>query len=164
MLVEFRDSDGNLTTIGGTPQATLRDEDGTPLGDYPGELVWVVPETQPAYSFVVDIPEPETLQLTADTELGETPPAGFAAVSNTVEVGVGEKAPPLDGESVVGPELVVFASPDRCPSQSCQPMIDQVEMATRSAGVEWRVVDVFANPTTEGDLEFAPAVREWGLP
>lgn len=167
VLVELRDENGALLALDADPNATLRDENGSPLGVYPGELVWVVPETQPAYAFVVEIPEPETYQLTVDGgELGETPPAGLVAVGQPVQVVAGETAPPIGGEDVAGPALVVFATPDRCPSGSCQPMIDKVEAAADAADVMSRVVDVFAAPDPEGgaDLELSPDVEEWGLP
>lgn len=166
VLVELRGAESSLTTVEGTPTATLRNEDGAPLGTFTGELVWIVPGAQPAYAFLVDIPEAGTYQLTVDGgALGETPPAGLVAVGETTQVGVGEPAPPIDGENVVGPELVVFANLERCPSQSCQPMIDQVASEADNSGLSWRVVDVFLDPDAEdiGDL-VAPVVEDWGLP
>lgn len=166
VLVEMRDGDGELLALDSVPNATLRDENGSPLGVYPGELVWVVPETQPAYAFVVEIPEAETYQLTVDGgELGQSPPAGLVAVDRPVQIVAGEVAPPIDGESVTGPVLVVFASPDRCPPQSCRPMIEQVVASVESGDVVSRVVDVFANPDVddEADLELSPDLEQWGL-
>lgn len=166
ILVELRDGDGELLALDVVPNATFRDENGSPMGVYPGELVWVVPDTQPAYVFVVEIPEPETYQLTIDGgELGETPPAGLVAVEQPIQVVVGESVPPIDGEGVTGPLLVVFASPDRCPSLSCGPMIEQVETLADAHGTSFRSVGVFANPDVddETDLELAPEVEEWGL-
>lgn len=167
VLVELRDADGQLLALNATPNATLRDENGSPLGVYSGVLVWVVPDDQPAYAFVVEVPAAETYQLTVDGgALGETPPAGLIAVEDTIQVTAGEAAPPVAGEDVDGPVLVVFASPDRCPSQSCQPMIDQVEAAADGSDVEWRRVEVFANPDVDAaaDLELSADVEEWGLP
>jgi len=166
VLVELRNGDGELLALDVVPNATLRDENGSPLGVYPGELVWVVPDTQPAYAFVVEIPEPETYQLTIDGgELGETPPAGLVAVEEPFQVVAGEPAPPIDGEPVTGPVLIVFASPDRCPPQSCQPMIDQVEPLADAGGVGFRAVEVFVDPDVddEADLELSPDVEQWGL-
>lgn len=165
VLVELRDGDGALLALDVIPNATLRNENGSPLGVYPGELVWVVPDTQPAYAFVVEIPEAETYQLTIDGgALGETPPAGLVAVEQPIQVTTGDVAPPIDGESVTGPLLVVFASPDRCPSQSCRPMIEQAEAAAAAAGVTSRVVDVFANPSADDGADLvSPDVQGWGL-
>lgn len=95
VLVELRGADGTLTTVQGTPTATLRDENGAPQGTFPGELVWVVPETQPAYAFLVDFPGAGTYQLTVDGgDLGETPPAGVMAVAETIQVAAGESRRP----------------------------------------------------------------------
>jgi len=166
ILVELRDGEGELLALDIVPNATIRDENGSPLGVYPGELVWVVPDTQPAYAFVVDIPEPETYQLTIDGGThGETPPAGFVSVENPFQVVAGEAAPPIEGEAVSGPLLVAFASPDRCPSQACRPMIDQVEPIADERGVPFRSVDVFATSDVEdeADLELSAEVEQWGL-
>jgi hypothetical protein len=168
VLIELRDDEGRPLAVDVVPEATLRNEDGSPLGIYPGELVWLVPDDVPAYVFVMDIPEPETYQVTVDGgELGETPPAGFVAVADPVQVEAGEPAPSVDGEPVSGPALVVFASPDWCPSSSCQPMIEQVEAAVAgSAELSWAQVEVFANPEvdSEDELELAPVIDEWGIP
>lgn len=166
VLLELRGGEGELIQLDAVPSATLRDENGSPIGVYPGELVWVVPDTQPAYAFVVEIPEPETYQLTVDGgALGETPPAGLVAVEEPIQIVAGESAPPIEGQQVDGPTLVVFASPDRCPSQSCGPMIDQVESLAEDGGVRFRAVDVFIEPgiADEADLELTPEVGEWGL-
>jgi hypothetical protein len=166
ILVELRDGDGVLLALDAVPNATLRDENGSPLGVYPGELIWVVPDDQPAYAFVVEIPEPETYQLTIDGgPLGETPPAGLIAVEAPIQVVAGEAAPPIEGQSITGPLAVVFASPQRCPSQSCMPMIALVGPLADDEGISFEVVDVFANPDAadEADLELSPDVEEWGL-
>ena len=167
VLIELRDAEGHPRTVDVVPNATLRNEDGSPLGVYPGELVWLVPEEVPAYAFVMEIPEPETYQVTVEGgEQGETPPAGFIAVADPVQIEAGEPAPDIDGEPVSGPTLVVFASPDWCPSRSCQPMIDQVGSAAGTAEMPWSQVEVFSNPEaeTEGDLEIAAIVDQWGIP
>lgn len=166
ILVELRGGEGESLALDHVPTATLRDENGSPLGVYRGELVWVVPDTQPAYAFVVEIPEPETYQLTIDGGgLGETPPAGLIAVENPIHVVAGEVAPPIGDSDVTGPKLVLFASPDRCPSQSCRPMIELVRPLADAEGVDLEVVDVFTNPDVadESDLELTADVEEWGL-
>jgi hypothetical protein len=166
VLIELRNADGQSFTVDAVPNVTLRNENGSPLGVYPGELVWLVPDEVPAYAFVMEIPEPETYQVTVDGgELGETPPAGFVAVADPVHVEAGELAPAIEGDPVSSPGLIVFASTDWCPSRSCQPMVDQVE-AISTADVPWERVDVFANPEVESEdeLELAPVVDEWGIP
>lgn len=165
VLVELRNQ-GRPFVVDVVPNATLRNEDGSPLGVYPGELVWVTDE-EPAYAFVVSIPEAETYQLTVDGgELGETPPAGFVALDEPIQVATGEEAPSVAGEPVESPLLLVFASPDWCPSGSCRPMIDQVEEAVAGTDRPWRLVEVFANPEVEAeeDLVLSDDVEAWGLP
>lgn len=168
ILIELRDAEGEALEADEAPNATLRNENGSPLGVYPGELVWLVPDELPVYSFVMDIPEPETYQVTVDVgELGETPPAGFVAVADPTQVVAGQTAPAIEDESIPGPVLLVFASPDWCPARSCRPMIEQVEEAAgMNADVSWSRVDVFVNPEvdTEEELELAPVVEDWGLP
>ena len=168
ILVELRDSEGVPTTLPDGPVATLRDENGSPLGTDTGELVWVVPDQQPAYAFVFDIPGAETYQLTVDGgELGEGGPAGFVTVERAVQVNVDEEVPPVGGQPVPGPAIVVFASPRHCPAQSCLPMLEQAQAAADSApAVRLVGVEVFANPEAEdeGDLVLSPDVEAWRLP
>jgi hypothetical protein len=167
ILVELRDRDGDPQEAGTSPVATLRDENGSPLGVSAGTLVWVVPGEHPMYAFVVEVPEPETYQLTIDIGDAEVGPAGFTAVGQPIQVEVGELAPPLDGEGLSGAGLVVFASADRCPSGSCRPMIAQIESALEDApGLDLRVVEVFTDPDAGSDeeLELSTSVRAWGLP
>lgn len=169
LLVELRGETGELMVLDRiVPNATLRDENGSPLGVYPGELVWVVPDEQPAYAFVVDIPEAETYQLSVDVaDMGETGPAGFVAVEETIQIGMGELAPPVGDQDVQGPAIVVFASPDHCPSRSCVPTLEQAqEAADADPAVRLVGVEVFANPeaANEDDLVLSPTVENWGLP
>lgn len=168
VLIELRDAQGEPLASESVPNVTLRNENGSPLGVYPGELVWLVPDEVPVYAFVMQIPEAETYQVTVDAgELGETPPAGFVAVEDPIQVEVGELAPDLGGEPFPGPSLVVFASPNWCPARSCQPMIDQTEaVAESNPDLSWAQVEVFADPQAESEeeLELAPVVDDWGLP
>lgn len=168
VLIELRNAQGEPFAVDSVPNATLRDENGSPLGVYPGALVWLVPDEVPVYAFVMEIPEAETYQVTvAAGEFRETPPAGFVAVEEPIQVEAGEAAPNIEGNPVTGPSLVVFASTNWCPARSCQPMIDQAEAAADSnPGLVWSQTEVFANPEvgTEEDLELAPVVDDWGLP
>jgi hypothetical protein len=167
ILVEFRDSAGGPRVIDDAPTATLRDENGSPLGVYPGERVWVIPDEHAMYAFVVDIPAAETYQLTIDVgDPGEAGPAGFTTVEDPVQVVASEMAPQMDGAEE-GPRLALFASLDWCPSNSCRPLADQVAAAVEGApGVSWQLVEVFENPgaDSEEDLVISPVVTEWGLP
>jgi hypothetical protein len=146
---------GLVATPDITPVAILRDEIGSPLGEYEGEFVWTIPDVHGLYAFQVEIPGPATYQLTVDAAaLGELGPIGFVAVDDPVQVTVGDKAPssetrtledtPLEqltsdptpeeffydmtvAEAVsAGPSVVVFATPEWCTSRACGPMLDQV--------------------------------------
>lgn len=166
VLVEVVDSDGASVILETAPVATLRDENGSPIMTATGESVWLVPDEAMAYAFALEIPEPETYQLTIETGDVELPPAGFTVVADPQQVESGEMAPPIAGVTVTGPALVVFASPDWCPANSCQPLIDQVAAAAADADIEFISAEVFANPDAgaEADLELSADVTAWGIP
>ena len=166
VLVEVLDRDGSTVRLDSGPVATLRDENGSPVMTATGEEVWLVPNEAVAYAFWVDIPAPETYQLTIEAGDQDLPPAGFVAVADPQQIGPGESAPPIAGSSVTGPAAVVFASADWCPSDSCQPLIDQVETAATDAGIDFIQSEVFANPEagSESDLELSEDVANWGIP
>jgi hypothetical protein len=66
-----------------------------------------------------------------------------------------------------GPSVLVFATPAWCTSQSCGPMLDQVqEMAPDYPDLNYVHVEVYENihVTNREDLVLVPAVEEWGLP
>lgn len=185
-----------LATPDVTPVAILRDEIGSPLGEYEGEFVWTIPDVVGLYAFQVDIPGPATYQLTIDAgELGELPPLGFVAAQDPVQVSVGEAAPPSDSRTLEdapiedltsdptpvesyyemtvaeavesGPSVVIFATPAWCTSQSCGPMLDQVqEIESDYPDLNYVHVEVYENihVTERQDLVLVPAVDEWGLP
>lgn len=179
-----------------TPLAVLRDDIGSPLGEYEGEFLWTIPDVVGLYAFHVDIPGPATYQLTINAgELGELGPIGFAAVDDPVQVAVGEQAPrsasrtlddaPIEdltsdptpdeafyektvAEAVEsGPSVLIFATPAWCTSQSCGPMLDQVQdLVPEYPEFNYVHVEVFENihVTERQDLVVVPAVEEWGLP
>ncbi|HSM44134.1 MAG TPA: hypothetical protein VK969_03870 [Acidimicrobiia bacterium] len=179
-----------------TPVAVLRDDIGSPLGEYKGEFVWTIPDVVGVYVFYVEIPGPATYQLTIDAgELGEWPPIGFVASENPAQVAVGEQAPRSDSRTLddaaledltsdptpdesfyemtvaeaveSGPSVLVFATPAWCTSQSCGPMLDQVqELVPEFPGLNYVHVEVYENihVTDSADLVLVPAVAEWGLP
>jgi hypothetical protein len=179
-----------------TPVAVLRDEIGSPLGEYEGEFLWTIPDVAGLYSFHVDIPGPATYQLTIDAgDLGELGPIGFDAVEDPLQVAVGEEAPLSDSRTLddapledltsyptpeesfyemsiaeaveSGPAVLVFATPAWCTSQTCGPMLDQVqEIAPDYPDLNYVHVEVYENihVTNREDLVLVPAVEEWGLP
>ncbi|HET8739965.1 MAG TPA: thioredoxin family protein [Acidimicrobiia bacterium] len=179
-----------------TPVALLRDEIGSPIGEYEGEFVWTIPDEVGLYSFRFDIPGPATYQFTLDAgSLGEIGPIGFDAVEDPVQVTVGETAPlsetrtledaPIEdltsdtspeeayyemtvAEAIQsGPSVIVFATPAWCTSQSCGPMLDQVQaIDSEYPNLNFVHVEVYENihVTDRNDLVVVPAVGEWGIP
>lgn len=153
--------------------ATLRDRIGSPLGEYPGALVWIVPDVRGLYAFDFDIPGPGTYQVTLDAgALGNLGPIGLVAVADPPVVGIGEPAPlsvtrttadhdlgditsdpdpdPSFYQMTVaeaiedGPSVIVFATPAWCVSQACGPMLDQVKaLAADYPGLNFVHVEVF---------------------
>lgn len=178
-----------------TPVAVLRDDIGSPLGEYEGDFVWTIPDVVGVYAFYVDIPGPATYQLTIDAgDFGELAPIGFVA-ADPPQVEVGEEAPrsssrtlddtPLEdltsdptpeeafyqmtvAEAVEsGPSVLVFATPAWCTSQSCGPMLDQVqEMTPEYPELNYVHVEIYENihVTNREDLVVVPTAEEWGLP
>lgn len=179
-----------------TPVAVLRDEIGSPLGEYEGQFLWTIPDVVGLYAFNVDVPGPATYQLDIDAgSLGKLAPLGFVATDDPVQVAVGEAAPlsvtrtladasieeltsdltPEDpyyeltvAEAVEsGPSVLIFATPAWCTSQSCGPMLDQVqEIDTDYPDLNYVHVEVYENiqVTNRDDLVLVPSVEEWGLP
>jgi hypothetical protein len=186
----------SLATAEVTPVATLRDGIGSPLGEYSGEFVWTIPDVRGLYVFNVEIPGPATYQLTIDAgELGELGPLGLVASDDPIQVAVGEEAPRSDTRTLddapledltsdldpdpsfheltvaeaieAGPTVVIFATPAWCTSESCGPMLDQVQaVADDYPGVNFVHVEVYENihVTDFKDLILVPSVEEWGLP
>ncbi len=179
-----------------TPVAILRDDIGSPLGEYEGSFLWTIPDVVGLYAFYVDIPGAATYQLDIDAgELGELAPIGFVAVDDPVQITVGDQAPlsvtrtladapledltsdPTPDESFYemtvaeavgsGPSVLVFATPVWCTSQSCGPMLNQVQqLASDYPDLNYVHVEVYENihVTSREDLVLVPAVQEWGLP
>lgn len=178
------------------PVATLRDRNGAPLGEYEATFVWTIPDVAGLYAFNVEIPAPARYQITLDTDsFGDIAPVGFEAVDNPRPVPVGEAAPmsetrtlndaPLEdltsdptpderfyeltvAEAVAsGPSVLVFATPAWCTTQTCGPMLDQVQDISAEFGsINYVHVEIFENihVTAREDLIMVPAVLEWGLP
>lgn len=136
--------------------ATLRDRIGTPLGEYEGQFVWMVPDVRGLYKFDMEIPGPGTFQITLEGDaIGEPPPVGLIAVEDPTVMLPGDQAPlsetrttqtheiaeittdpdpePSFYEMTVaeavesGPSVLVFATPAWCTTQTCGPLLDQVK-------------------------------------
>jgi hypothetical protein len=73
---------------------TLRDEDGTPLGTYPMDFLWTVPDVRGLYVARPEIPEAATYQATIDAEgFATAGPVGFVAYEDPPLIEPGEAAP-----------------------------------------------------------------------
>lgn len=136
--------------------ATLRDRIGSPLGEFEGEFLWMVPDVRGLYGFQMEIPGPGTFQVTLESEeLGDMGPVGVVAVEDPPMVNVGEMAPLSDtrttddhsleeittdpepdpsfyemtvAEAVEsGPSVIVFGTPAWCTTQTCGPLLNQVK-------------------------------------
>lgn len=74
--------------------ATIRDEDGTPVGTYDLEFVWTVPGVRGIYAGRVEIPAAGVYQVTVEQEgYAESGPTGFVAVDDPGVLQPGDPAP-----------------------------------------------------------------------
>jgi len=137
-------------------KATLRDRIGSPLGEYEGDFIWIVPEVRGLYAFHMDIPGPGTFQVTVTSDaFNEAGPVGLVTVEDPGVIVVGNKAPlsetrttgdhdidditsdpnpdpsfyelSLADAVASGPTVIVFGTPAWCTSQACGPLLDQVK-------------------------------------
>ena len=155
--------------------ATLRDRTGSPLGEYKGEFVWLVPDVRGLYAFYMEIPGPGTFQITMDAgPLGELGPIGLVTVDDPLVVSPGDDAPISNtrtsadvdlvdltsdpnpdpsfyelsvAEAVEsGPSVIVFATPAWCTSQSCGPLLDQVkELSAGFPSLNYVHIEIYEN-------------------
>lgn len=155
--------------------ATLRDRIGTPLGEYQGEFVWMVPDVRGLYKFEMEIPGPGTFQVTLEgDQIGDLAPAGLVTVEDPQMVHVGDPALLSDtrtsddhdlGEITTdpdpepsfyemtvaeavesGPSVIVFATPAWCTTQTCGPLLDQVkELSADFPDLNYVHVEIYEN-------------------
>lgn len=136
--------------------ATLRDGIGSPIGQYEGDFIWIVPEVRGLYAFQMDIPGPGTFQITVTSDaFNEAGPVGLVTVEDPGVVVVGDEAPLSETRTTgthdigeitsdpdpdprfyelsladavgSGPTAIVFGTPAWCTSQACGPLLDQVK-------------------------------------
>lgn len=159
IALEDADTGESLASPDTEVTATLRDRIGTPLGEYQGEFVWMIPDVRGLYRFDMEIPGPGTFQVTLEGEgISETAPVGLVAAEDPAVIEEGEQAPLSDtrtteshdlddittdpdpdpafyemtvAEAVqAGPSVLVFATPAWCVSQTCGPLLNQVKALT----------------------------------
>lgn len=186
VAVEDLDTAQSLASPDIEVTATLRDRIGTPLGEYRGEFVWMVPDVRGLYKFEMEIPGPGTFQLTLEGEgIGEPGPIGLVAVEDPLVVTVGQPAPlsetrttdthdleeittdpepdPSFYEMTVaeavqsGPSVIVFATPAWCTTQTCGPMLDQVKrLSADYPGLNYVHVEIYENIDAASFEELVP--------
>lgn len=123
-------------------QATLRDEDGSPLGTYDLDFLWTVPAVRGVYLGFFDIPEAGVYQVTVKAgSFNETRPAGFQAVADPTVVQVGEPAPASESRTSADfPDLSIISS-----DPNPDPSLYDTSVATAVTSGSPSVV-VFATP------------------
>lgn len=97
----------------------LRDENGSPLGTYPMEFVWTVPEVRGLYVTLLEIPAAGTYQATIDADgLSTAGPVGLVAFEDPPLIQPGETAPKSETRtSSQYPDLPIITSdPDPDPA------------------------------------------------
>ncbi|CAN5759881.1 hypothetical protein BH23ACT4_BH23ACT4_08570 [soil metagenome] len=96
ILIALVDPETNayLATEGDAATALLRNENGSPLGEYELDFVWTVPGVRGVYVGYLEIPEAGVYQLSVEREgLAESGPTGFVTVDNPPMIGPGDRAP-----------------------------------------------------------------------
>jgi hypothetical protein len=136
------ETNGYLATETDAATALLRDEDGSPLGDYELEFVWTVPGVRGIYAGYFDIPEAGVYQLTVEREgLAVSGPTGFVTVDDPPMIGPGDRAPL--SETRVGDDFadlsLITTDPDPDPELYAMTVAEAVSNGTPS-------VVVFATP------------------
>ncbi len=144
ILIALVDPETNayLATETDAATALLRNEDGSPLGEYELDFVWTVPGVRGIYAGYFDIPEAGVYQLTVEREgLAVSGPTGFVTVDDPPMIGPGERAPL--SETRVGadyPDLsLITTDPDPDPDLYAMTVAEAVSNGTPS-------VVVFATP------------------
>lgn len=136
------ETNGYLATENDAATALLRNEDGSPLGNYELDFVWTVPGVRGIYAGYFDIPEAGVYQLTVEREgLAVSGPTGFMAVDDPPMIGPGDRAPL--SETRVGadyPDLsLITTDPEPDPELYSMTVAEAVSNGTPS-------VVVFATP------------------
>jgi hypothetical protein len=144
ILIALVDPETNayLATEEDSATALLRNEDGSPLGDYKLDFVWTVPGVRGVYAGYFEIPEAGVYQLTVEREgLAATGPTGFVTVDDPLMIGPGDQAPL--SETRVGDDYadlsLITTDPDPDPDLYSMTVAEAVTNGTPS-------VVVFATP------------------
>ena len=165
--------------------------------EVPAEFLWTIEDVRGLYVTRVtfDTPGSWSVQL-HPAGMGPTPAASFPVAEQVLVPEVGVAAPvvatrtsaehPLEeltsdpdpepafyalslDEALANglPTVVIFATPAFCTSQTCGPLLDQVQaLSSDHPGVNFLHVEIYENldAANFADLVTVPAVIEWGLP
>lgn len=144
ILIALVDPETNayLATEDDAATALLRNEDGSPLGEYELDFVWTVPGVRGVYAGYFEIPEAGVYQLTVEREgLAASGPTGFVTVDDPPMIGPGDLAPL--SETRVGDDYadlsLITSDPDPSPELYSMTVAEAVSNGTPS-------VLVFATP------------------
>jgi hypothetical protein len=107
-----RESDEYMAEENRPATMTLRDENGSPIEEYPMTFVWTVPDVRGIYAANIFVPEAGVYQVTIDTEGYETAgPVGLVTTDDSPVVQVGETAPASVTKTAAEyPDLSVISS------------------------------------------------------
>jgi len=91
---------------------TFSDENGSPLGEYPMDFIWTVPDVRGLYVARIEIPAAGTYQGTIEAEGFEPAgPVGIVAFEDPPLIQPGETAPPsVTRTSADHPDLAIISS------------------------------------------------------
>ncbi len=170
---------------------------GGQVSKLPGEFLWTVEGVRGLYTTRIqfDIAGMWSVRIQPDG-MGPTPASPFVVVDDVAIPEVGDAAPvvatrtiadfPLEEittdpdpapafyqlslDDALGsgrPTVVIFATPAFCTSQSCGPLLDQVQsLAPGHPDINFVHVEIYDNLDAQSfdDLRTVPAVATWGLP
>jgi len=170
---------------------------GGQVVEVPTEFLWTIKDLRGLYVGRVTLDTPGNWSIRLQPAgLGTTPATPFVVVDKVAVPEVGDPAPAvatrtsadhpleeitsdpdpapafyelsLDAALENGqPTVVIFATPAFCTSQSCGPLLDQVQALSAShPGINFVHVEVYENLDAESfdDLRRVPAVTAWALP
>jgi uncharacterized protein YcfL len=165
--------------------------------EVPAEFLWTIEDVRGLYVTRVSLDTPGSWSVALrPAGMGPTPPTPFVVTDDLLVPEVGGEAPvvatrtsdkhPLEeltsdpdpepafyalslDEALTNglPTVVVFATPAFCTSQTCGPLLDQVQaLSSDHPDVNFLHVEIYENldAATFEELRTVAAVTEWGLP
>ncbi|HUO46116.1 MAG TPA: thioredoxin family protein [Acidimicrobiia bacterium] len=165
--------------------------------ELPTEFLWTIENVRGLYVAHYTFPEPGMWSVRLHPDgLGSTPSTPFQVELETVVPEVGDPAPRVASRTSTDyeiseistdltpdpsfyelsldealsngqPTVVVFATPKFCESQTCGPLLDQVQaLSGEHPDVNFLHVEIYENldAASFDELELVEAVSTWGLP